>query len=138
MLIDEGALARTNGNWTASRDLASLAVPPTIQALLSARLDGLAGTDRAILERGSVEGTVFHRDAVAALAPESLRESVGPSLQTLTRREFVSPDRAELTGREAFRFRHQLIRDAAYQAIAKQSRAELHERLRRLARERAR
>ena len=57
MLIDDGALARTNGNWTASRDLASLAVPPTIQALLSARLDGLAGADRAILERGSVEGT---------------------------------------------------------------------------------
>ncbi len=128
MLIDQGALARTDGNWTASRDLASLAVPPTIQALLSARLDGLAGTERAILERGSVEGTVFHRDAVAALAPEGLQEAVGPSLQTLTRREFVAPDRAELTGREAFRFRHQLIRDAAYQAIAKQSRAELHER----------
>ncbi len=128
MLIDDGALARTNGSWTASRDLASLAVPPTIQALLSARLDGLAGTERAILERGSVEGTVFHRDAVAALAPDGLRESLGPSLQTLTRREFVAPDRAELTGREAFRFRHQLIRDAAYQAIAKQSRAELHER----------
>ena len=128
MLIDEGALARTNGSWTASRDLGSLTVPPTIQALLSARLDGLAGTDRAILERGSVEGTLFHRDAVAALAPDALRESVGPSLQTLTRREFVSPDRADLIGREAFRFRHQLIRDAAYQAIAKQSRAELHER----------
>lgn len=127
MLIDEGALARTNGDWTASRDLASLAVPPTIQALLSARLDGLAGTDRAVLERGAVEGTVFHRDAVAALAPEAMREAVGPSLLTLTRREFVAPDRAELTGREAFRFRHQLIRDAAYQAIAKQSRAELHE-----------
>ncbi|HEX9737974.1 MAG TPA: AAA family ATPase, partial [Candidatus Limnocylindria bacterium] len=127
MLIDDGALARTNGDWTASRDLTSLAVPPTIQALLSARLDGLAGPDRAVLERGSVEGTVFHRDAVAALAPEGLRASVGPSLQTLTRREFVAPDRAELTGREAFRFRHQLIRDAAYQAIAKQSRSELHE-----------
>jgi class 3 adenylate cyclase/tetratricopeptide (TPR) repeat protein len=128
MLIDDGALARTNGDWTASRDLASLAVPPTIQALLSARLDGLAGPDRAVLERGSVEGTVFHRDAVAALAPEALRESVGPSLLTLTRREFVAPDRAEPTGREAFRFRHQLIRDAAYHAIAKQSRSELHER----------
>jgi tetratricopeptide (TPR) repeat protein len=62
------------------------------------------------------------------LAPDALREAVGPSLLTLTRREFVSPDRAELAGREAFRFRHQLIRDAAYQAIAKQSRAELHER----------
>jgi tetratricopeptide (TPR) repeat protein len=128
MLIDDGALTRADGSWTAGRDLAALAVPPTIQALLAARLDGLAGTDRAVLERGAVEGTLFHRDAVAALAPESLQPAVGTSLMTLTRREFVAPERAELSGREAFRFRHQLIRDAAYQAIAKQSRAELHER----------
>ena len=80
------------------------------------------------MEGGVVEGTVFHRDAVAALAPDNLRDAVGATLQTLTRREFVIPDRAELGGREAFRFRHQLIRDAAYQAIAKQSRADLHER----------
>ncbi len=96
MLIDEGALARTNGNWTARRDLAALAVPPTIQALLAARLDGLGGGERAVLERGAVEGTVFHRDAVAALAPDNLRDAVGSTLQTLTRREFVIPDRAEL------------------------------------------
>ena len=128
MLIDEGALARTNGNWTARRDLAALAVPPTIQALLAARLDGLGGGERAVLEKGAVEGTVFHRDAVAALAPDNLRDAVGATLQTLTRREFVIPDRAELGGTEAFRFRHQLIRDAAYHAIAKQSRADLHER----------
>jgi class 3 adenylate cyclase/tetratricopeptide (TPR) repeat protein len=128
MLIDDGALARAEGSWTTSRDLTSLSVPPTIHALLAARLDGLAWSERAVLERGAVEGTIFHRDAVAALTPDSLREAVGPSLQILTRREFVAPDRAELTGREAFRFRHQLIRDAAYQAIAKQSRAELHER----------
>jgi len=128
MLIDDGALARDGGRWTASRDLSKLTVPPTIHALLEARLDGLAGAERAVLERGAVEGTLFHREAVSVLAPELMRETVGPALLTLTRREFVAPDRAELVGREAYRFRHQLIRDAAYQAIAKQSRAELHER----------
>ena len=128
MLIDDGTLAQTDGAWEVRRDVAATAMPPTIQALLSARLDGLGSPERAVLERASVEGTVFHRDAVTALAPEPLREVVGPSLQTLTRREFVAPDRAELVGHEAFRFRHQLIRDAAYQAIAKQSRADLHQR----------
>jgi len=127
MLIDEGALAREEGRWSARGDLSGLAVPPTIQALLAARLDGLGPPERSILERGSVEGTLFHRDAVAELSPETQRETVGLTLRTLTRREFVSPERAELVGREAYRFRHQLIRDAAYQAIAKQSRAELHE-----------
>jgi len=128
MLIDDGALAREEGRWSARGDLTGISVPPTIQALLAARLDGLGPPERAILERGSVEGTLFHRDAVAELSPAPQRETVGSTLMTLTRREFVSPERAELVGREAYRFRHQLIRDAAYQAIAKQSRAELHER----------
>ncbi len=127
MLIDEGSLAREEGRWSARDDLTGLAVPPTIQALLAARLDGLGHPERSVLERGSVEGTLFHRDAVAELSPETQRGTVGSTLMTLTRREFVSPERAELVGREAYRFRHQLIRDAAYQAIAKQSRAELHE-----------
>ena len=128
MLIDDGTLAHADGGWQVERDISGSSMPPTIQALLSARLDGLGPPERAVLERASVEGTVFHRDAVTALAPEPLREVVGPSLLTLTRREFVAPDRGELVGHEAFRFRHQLIRDAAYQAIAKQSRADLHQR----------
>ena len=45
-------------------------VPPTIQALLAARLDQLDASERDVLERGSVEGRVFHRGAVQALAPE--------------------------------------------------------------------
>lgn len=125
-LIDDGALAREEGRWTIIGDLAEFTVPATIHALLAARLDGLGSTERGVLERGSVEGTFFHRDAVAELSPETQRETVGSSLMTLTRREFVAPERAELVGREAYRFRHQLIRDAAYQAIAKISRAELH------------
>ena len=126
MLIDDGALAREGGQWTVSGDLSGFAVPATIQALLAARLDGLGSPERNVLERGSVEGTFFHRDAVAELSPEAQRQTVGPAPMTLTRREFVAPERAELVGREAYRFRHQLIRDATYQAIAKLSRAELH------------
>ena len=45
-------------------------VPPTIQALLAARLDQLDPAERVVLERGSIEGRVFHRGAVQALAPE--------------------------------------------------------------------
>jgi tetratricopeptide (TPR) repeat protein len=47
---------------------------------------------------------------------------------SLTRRELIRPDRGEFVGEEAFRFRHQLIRDAAYNGIAKGQRAKLHER----------
>ncbi len=128
MLIDDGLLERQNGRWIATGDLASVAVPPTIQALLSARLDRLAPAERAVVERASVEGKVFHRGAVAELAPSEVRNDVGGHLQTLVRKELLRPDRSEFAGEDAFRFRHLLIRDAAYEAMPKELRAELHER----------
>ena len=128
MLIDSGQLIRQAGGWTAASDLTRVAVPPTIHALLSARLDGLPAPERAVLERGSVEGKVFHRGAIAELAPDALRESVPAHLRTLARKELVRPERADFVGDEAFRFRHLLIRDAAYGALPKETRAELHAR----------
>ena len=50
-----------------------IAVPPTIQALLQARIDSLDGDVRVVMERGSVEGEVFHRGAVAELSPDLVR-----------------------------------------------------------------
>ncbi len=101
-------------------------VPPTLKALLTARLDQLVPAERRVLERGAVEGEVFHRGAVQALAPEE--QQVTPRLAALVRRELIRPDTAQFTGEDGFRFRHLLIRDAAYDALPKATRAELHER----------
>jgi tetratricopeptide (TPR) repeat protein len=102
-----------------------IVIPPTIQALLAARLDQLQPPERRVLECGSVEGRVFHRGAVRALAPEE--PQLQEKLVSLVRRELVRPDRAQISGEEAFRFRHLLIRDAAYDALPKSARAEMHE-----------
>jgi len=128
MLIDDGFLERSNGDWVPTGDFESVAVPPTIQALLAARLDRLALHERGVIERASVEGKVFHRGGVVELSPTEAREAVGGHLQTLVRKELVRPDTAELPGEDAFRFRHLLIRDAAYDGMPKELRAELHER----------
>ncbi len=104
-----------------------ITVPPTIQALLAARLDQLPAGQRGALERGSVEGQVFHRGAVAALAPEDTE--VSSQLSGLVRKELVRPTAATFPDEDAFRFRHLLIRDAAYDALPKTLRSELHERL---------
>jgi class 3 adenylate cyclase len=109
-----------------SRDR-SVAVPPTIQALLAARLDQLETTERSVLECGAVEGRIFHRGAVQALAPDE--PQLPQRLVALVRKELVRPDKPQLAGEDAFRFRHLLIRDAAYDALPKAMRAELHERL---------
>jgi predicted ATPase len=55
-LIDDGFLVRQDDAWAALGDLRQLAVPPTIQALLAARLDGLGAEDRTVIERAAVEG----------------------------------------------------------------------------------
>ena len=127
MLIDDGSLARDGDRWVATGPLVDLRVPPTIQALLAARLEQLTGDERAAIQRAAVCGKQFHVGAVAALLDGDGRE-VRPTLMSLVRRDLIRPDRSSLAGQDAFRFRHQLIRDAAYEAAPKALRAELHER----------
>ena len=97
-----------------------------MKALLAARLDQLDPAERRVLECGSVEGEVFHRGAVQALTPEEAQ--VTPRLAALVRRELIRSDRPQFAGEDGFRFRHLLIRDTAYDALPKATRAELHQR----------
>jgi class 3 adenylate cyclase len=102
-----------------------IVVPPTIHALLQARLDRLSGNERTVIECGSVEGEIFHRGSVAELAPP-VRSDVETHLSALVRQELIRPDSSVFAGDEAFRFRHILIRDAAYASLPKATRAQLH------------
>jgi tetratricopeptide (TPR) repeat protein len=101
-------------------------VPPTINALLASRIDRLPEAERRLLERGSVEGRVFHRRALAELLPPDERHELAGGLMALVRRELITPYRSDYPGDDAFRFGHVLIRDAAYASLSKERRAELH------------
>jgi class 3 adenylate cyclase/tetratricopeptide (TPR) repeat protein len=101
-------------------------LPPTIQALLAARLDRLDPFEREVLERAAVIGKEFWPGAAAALGEGG--ETLGTTLLALVRREFVEPAASSIPGEDGFRFRHALIRDAAYAGIPKRTRARLHER----------
>ena len=128
MLVDDGRLVRDegDGSWTAAGDLADVAVPPTVSALLSARLDRLSDPERAVVEAASVAGKAFHRGSVAALLPAAARPDLPVHLRSLTRKELITPERSSLPGEDAYRFRHLLIRDAAYDSTPKSARSELH------------
>jgi predicted ATPase/class 3 adenylate cyclase len=100
-------------------------IPPSIHALLAARLDRLPTEERSVLERAAVAGKEFVRTAVLRLSDEVDRTEVDALLLRLARKDLLTPR----PGREdAFRFRHVLIRDAAYAGIPKEVRAQLHER----------
>ncbi|HVL53836.1 MAG TPA: adenylate/guanylate cyclase domain-containing protein [Vitreimonas sp.] len=126
MLIEEGRLVRSGEGWKAASDLREMEVPPTISALLAARLDRLPRDERVLAERASVVGRVFERVAVAELSPEPDRPDVAARLRSLVRRELIRPELSAAAGDETFRFRHILIRDAAYESLSKRDRADLH------------
>ncbi|HYY05575.1 MAG TPA: AAA family ATPase, partial [Candidatus Limnocylindria bacterium] len=118
MLADEGLLDAPDGD-------VSIAMPPTIHALLAARLDGLADGERAVIEAAAIEGKEFARERVEALIGDRMRERVRGHLLALVRMDLIRPVGAQ---EGAFRFRHELIRDAAYDGMPKNTRAVLHER----------
>jgi predicted ATPase/DNA-binding SARP family transcriptional activator len=126
MLIDDGLLVHSEGRWIVTGDISAVRVPPTIHALLAARLDQLEPDERAVIERAAVAGKVFQEGSVAALSSERLRPAVARALGTLVRKELIRPERARL-GERSYHFRHLLIRDAAYASISKDARAELHQ-----------
>ncbi len=103
-----------------------LTASPTLDALLAARVDQLAADERRMLLCGAVEGELFHLGAARALVDDD--QPVTPRLAALVRRGLLRPDRPEIAGEDAFRFRHLLLRDAAYAALPKTERSDLHRR----------
>jgi class 3 adenylate cyclase/tetratricopeptide (TPR) repeat protein len=104
------------------------AIPPTIQAVLTSRIDRLPVAERAALAAAAIEGRTFHGAAVAGLVPEPHRQKLEGAMESLLRRGLIRPAQPEFAAELAYRFDHILIRDATYSLIPKQARAELHER----------
>ena len=115
--------------FVAERGWDARGIPPTLNALLAARIDALGAGERAVIECAAVEGRGFHRSAVAALLPPEAQGLLGGTLLALVRRGLVRPWRSSFPGDDGFRFAHVLIREVAYEGMLKRRRAELHERV---------
>jgi class 3 adenylate cyclase/tetratricopeptide (TPR) repeat protein len=128
MLMDDGVLAQNEGGeWTVTGNLAEVIVPPSISALLSARLDRLPGEERSVLERASIVGRVFWPVAVITLG-EDPNASVDQPLDGLSQKQLIGATTSWFADDLAYQFLHILIRDETYSGILKRRRAELHER----------
>ncbi len=134
MLADDGVLVDAQGGFKVARTPDEIPVPATIELLLAARLDRLPTPERAALGRGAVIGRQFGASEVGELTPPADRPELLDRLLGLVRKELVRQE--EHQAQEAtddvhedlhFRFRHQLVRDAAYEALPKHERARLHE-----------
>jgi len=107
-------------------DLASLAVPETLTALIASRLDGLAPEDRGLVSDAAVLGQSFTLPALAAVS--GIKESeLEARLRPLVRRELLtveldprSPERGQYT------FVQALIREVAYNTLTRSDRRHRH------------
>jgi class 3 adenylate cyclase/tetratricopeptide (TPR) repeat protein len=138
--LDEPARARileaAGGNPLFVEELAAMlqdaggdmGIPPTLDAVLQARLDRLTPEERSTLERASIEGLVFDLSALTELSDPEERLVLASTLESLTEKGLVSPARSVFADDEAYAFHHALVRDAAYEGAPKRLRAGLHER----------
>jgi predicted ATPase len=118
-LFAEQLLAATDDDTTDATDT----VPGSLRGLLTMRLDRLGRGERDVLRCASIAGMDGEQDAVSALLPDDARPFVERHLDTLERKRLI-----ERAGTSRFRFRHALIRLAAYQSMTREDRARLHER----------
>ncbi|MBM2823328.1 MAG: Tetratricopeptide repeat protein [Thermoleophilia bacterium] len=126
MLIDEGLLVQEGGRWVAGGNLENIRVPPGIHALLAARLERLDADERSLIGSAAVIGQIFYVGALEALAPPALVSRIPSLLRELVHKELVRPGQSDFVDEGAYEFRHLLIRDAAYESLSKESRADLH------------
>ena len=122
MLIDDGRLVHAGASWRATGAIEQIRVPQSINAVLAARLDGLADREKNVLQAASVVGQRFQLRQLEELAGGS---AVEETVESLRRKGLV------IGGDDAgdeLAFRHLLIRDAAYGSLPKSERAALHDR----------
>ncbi|MEQ1805320.1 MAG: AAA family ATPase [Burkholderiaceae bacterium] len=125
MLLDADVLRQVDGRWVRGAGDADIDVPPTIHALLEARLDNLGREERVSIEPASVIGVEFAQPAVESLSPEAIRPMLTQHLGALARKHFIDP--AVSRDKETiYRFHHHLVRDTVYNGLLKRTRATLH------------
>src|SRR5262249_38660355 len=119
MLVQDGVLKREGERWIPAIELAALEMPPTIHALLAARIERVRQEERTVLERAAVIGRNFSKSAVAHLLPPEMRADIPAALEALRRSEIIEGGAGWFLGEPALRFHHVLIRDAAYRRLLK-------------------
>jgi class 3 adenylate cyclase/tetratricopeptide (TPR) repeat protein len=131
MLVAKGQLVERDGRLAAAGegaglDLRELEVPPTLHALVAARLDALPANDRSLLQDAAVLGQSFTVEALTAMSGET-PDALRPRLAALVRREILTLEtdpRAPTRGQHAFV--QALLREVAFATLSKRERRTRH------------
>ncbi|MGZ4287313.1 MAG: AAA family ATPase [Solirubrobacteraceae bacterium] len=125
MLLDQGLLAQDGSSYRLTGPLEALEVPETLHALIAARLDGLPGAERRLLQDAAVLGKTFTADALVALSGSG--SELDPLLTALVRKQVLgvqadprSPEHGQ------YGFLQDLVRHVAYETLSRRERRARH------------
>jgi class 3 adenylate cyclase/uncharacterized protein YcbX/ribosomal protein L40E len=124
VLLDEGALVR-NGTVQLTRPLAELKIPPTVQAILAARIDRLPSDAKELLQTLAVIGREFPERLIRAVIAK-FDDEIDRLLNDLQLGEFIYEQPA--VGDPEYIFKHALTQEVAYNSVLMERRKALHER----------
>jgi class 3 adenylate cyclase/tetratricopeptide (TPR) repeat protein len=126
MLVAEGRVREENGRYVPTGDITSFSIPETLTALIASRLDGLGAADRSLVQDGAVLGQSFTLAGLSALSGIAT-DDLEPRLRSLVRQEILrfeaDPRSAE---RGQYAFVQALIREVAYNTLARADRKTKH------------
>jgi adenylate cyclase len=122
-LVEDGTLAGSAGSYRLTRPLHEVKVPPSVQAVLAARIDRLPIEHKAILQTAAVIGRTF-AEPVLATVTGSAHEALQDALLALCAAELLQ--RAGKSRVVEFRFWHHLTQEVAYRTLLSDRRARLH------------
>jgi class 3 adenylate cyclase/tetratricopeptide (TPR) repeat protein len=129
MLIEDGVIVRGEPHWQVRVErLAEVRVPPTLTAVLQARLDALPGAEKAVLQRASVVGRQFWDSLVGELASDVDQSvEVEPLLGALRERELVfQREQSAFADAREYTFKHTILRDVTYETVLLKLRRRYH------------
>ena len=122
-LAETGHLSGERGAYEMAGPLEQLVLPPTVQAVLAARIDRLASREKALVQTMSVIGREIPEPVlrkVSDLGEAELADAVG----TLTAADFLNP--ARVNGHREYAFKHPLTQEVAYASQLSEPRALAH------------
>jgi class 3 adenylate cyclase/tetratricopeptide (TPR) repeat protein/ribosomal protein L40E len=126
VLLDEGALMRDGAAFRLTKTLGELKIPPTVQAILAARIDRLPADEKDLLHTLAVIGNEFQLSLVRAVIVKS-DDELNRMLGNLQLAEFIYEQPA--VGDIEYRFKHALTQEVAYNSVLVERRRQLHERI---------
>jgi class 3 adenylate cyclase/tetratricopeptide (TPR) repeat protein len=122
-LVEVGTLAGDPGSYRLTRPLEDVRVPPTVEAVLAARIDRLPERDKQVVQTAAVIGRTFPESVLQAVAGQS-EEDLGSALRALCAAEFLQEE--PVIAVPEYRFWHPLTQEVAYGSLLSERRARLH------------